>query len=201
MGAYLTHMETRLRTEGFRGQLLVVTSQGGVMEASAMGASPVHSLKSGPAMAPVAGRYYAGLDAAADTAIQRMKKDVSGMEVLPPWDPGSSEDPTEAVLVNANWDEIRQMMWHYVGIVRGDKRLMRARRRIKTLQQEIREYYWDFRVTPALVELRNLATVAQLIIESAAGRKESRGLHFTVDYPETGPIGNDTLLKRSDFES
>ena len=139
--------------------------------------------------------------AAADTAIQRMKKDVSGMEGLPPWDPGSAEDPTEAVLVNANWDEIRQMMWHYVGIVRGDKRLMRARRRIKTLQQEIREYYWDFRVTPALVELRNLATVAQLIIESAAGRKESRGLHFTVDYPETGPIGNDTLLKRSDFES
>jgi L-aspartate oxidase len=104
---------------------------------------------------------------------------------VPDWDETQVSDPDEQIVVTHNWDELRRAMWDYVGIVRTDKRLERAQHRVRLLQEEIRDYYSNFRVDHNLIELRNLVTVADLIIASALERKESRGLHYTLDYPET----------------
>jgi L-aspartate oxidase len=120
---------------------------------------------------------------------------------VPPWDPGAALDPDEGVVVSHNWDEVRRLMWNYVGIVRTGKRLERARVRLGNLRTEIREYYWQYKMTPDLVELRNLADVATLIVESARRRRESRGLHMLLDYPASDDrFLKDTVLSRGDLE-
>ncbi len=117
-------------------------------------------------------------------------------EELPPWDESRVTDADEQVVVSHNWHELRRFMWDYVGIVRTTKRLQRAQRRVDLLREEIREYYANFKITNDLVELRNLVLVAELIIRSALARKESRGLHYTRDYPEPDPrlAQRDTIL-------
>ncbi|CAM2932121.1 L-aspartate oxidase [Cupriavidus taiwanensis] len=134
-----------------------------------------------------------GRAAAADIASQ----DKAGVPniTLPAWDESRVSDADEEVVVSHNWDELRRMMWNYVGIVRTSKRLERAQHRIVLLREEIAEYYANFRVTTDLLELRNLVEVASLIVDSAYSRHESRGLHFSRDYPEALPKALPTVMQ------
>ncbi|MFQ6021135.1 MAG: L-aspartate oxidase [Acidiferrobacterales bacterium] len=134
---------------------------------------------------------------------QRLQGDINICTELPPWDESRVTDADEQIVVSHNWAELRQFIWDYVGIVRTTKRLQRAQRRIELLQEEIREYYSHFKVTNDLLELRNLVLVAELIVRSALARRESRGLHFTRDYPapDTNTPPRDTVLIPPSFEA
>jgi len=131
-------------------------------------------------------------------AIEDVKDREFRVPSIKPWDPGKAVDSDESIVISHNWDEIRRLMWHYVGIVRSDKRLARARRRINLLQKEITQYYWDFILTGDLIELRSIALVSELIVRSALKRKESRGLHYTLDYKDRDDSGSsrDTVLRK-----
>ena len=120
--------------------------------------------------------------------------DLSPVPAIRGWDESRVTDSDEEVVIKQNWTEIRRFMWNYVGIVRTTKRLQRAASRIKLLQEEVADYYGHFRVTPDLIELRNLLQSAELIVKSALHRKESRGLHYTLDYPEQADRAEDTIL-------
>ena len=139
----------------------------------------------------------------ADKASMQAIKDIKTLnfesEPAPPsWDEVGTVDSDEAIMVSHNWDEIRRLMWNYVGIVRSDKRLERARRRIENIQKEIEEYYWNFRVSSDLIELRNIATVAEMIVRCARHRKESRGLHYNIEYEykDDKRWKKDTVIRR-----
>ena len=119
------------------------------------------------------------------------------LPALPGWDESQVEDADEQVVIAHNWDELRLLMWNYVGIVRTTKRLERALHRIKLLKGEIDDYYANFRVNRDLLELRNLVDCAELIVRSALLRQESRGLHFSRDFPQTLPVSFPTVLVRS----
>jgi L-aspartate oxidase len=125
---------------------------------------------------------------------KRERVDIS----LPEWRSGQVQDVDEFVVISHNWEEVRRLMWDYVGIVRTDKRLQRAATRLRNLHAEVQEFYWNFKVTTDLLELRNLVTVASLVVDCALSRKESRGLHFTLDYPERDDrrFLHDTLMRR-----
>ena len=136
---------------------------------------------------------------AAASEINHLNDNISQPDFVRPWDESQVEYSDENVVISHNWDELRRFMWDYVGIVRTDKRLQRAQHRIHLLQKEIQEYYSNYKVGRDLLELRNLATVAELIIRCALQRKESRGLHYTLDYPNLAPIAKDTILVPINF--
>ncbi len=134
---------------------------------------------------------------AASRDILRQLPNTARLPDAPAWDESLVTDSDEDVVISNNWDELRHFMWDYVGIVRTNKRLARARHRVELLRREIHEYYSNYKVSNDLIELRNLALVADLIIQSAASRRESRGLHYTLDYPDTLASARDTVLTPS----
>lgn len=136
-------------------------------------------------------------DKASRAVDEYLKNNKFGQVHLPLWRDGNVRDPDERVILHHNDEELSRTMWDYVGIVRTNKRLQRALRRVDNLYREIDEYYWDFRVGPNLLQLRNKILVALLIIRSAMSRKESRGLHYTLDYPNKSDEIRDTILKKT----
>jgi L-aspartate oxidase len=133
---------------------------------------------------------------AAEAILQTPSRPAESVQI-PDWMTGGAAPSDEAVVVEHNWNEVRTCMWDYVGIVRTDKRLERAQRRIQNLRREIRQYYFEYLVTPDILELRNIADVAELVIRSARSRRESRGLHYTLDYPDRNGDGcaRETVLR------
>ncbi len=136
--------------------------------------------------------------AAADHIHQQLEQHLRPAS-LPFWDSTQVRDPDEDVIISHNWDELRRFMWDYVGIVRTNKRLQRALNRVQLLHREIYEYYSNYRVSTNLIELRNLVQVSELIIRSALQRKESRGLHYSLDYPHQEAMAHDTVLTPPNF--
>ena len=136
---------------------------------------------------------------AAAKAINQTIDTIATPDFIPEWDDSRVNSSDEDVVISHNWDEMRRFMWDYVGIVRTNKRLQRAQHRIKLLQSEIQEYYSNYKVSRDLLELRNLATVSELIIRCALQRKESRGLHYTLDYENLSPIARDTVMVPVNF--
>ncbi len=141
-------------------------------------------------------------DRASKSAAEEIKEVRREPPEAPPWDPKDAVDSDEEVVITQNWDEVRRFMWNYVGIVRSDKRLERAMNRSNALHREITDYYWNFTITSDLIELRNIALVAYLIIGSAMLRKESRGLHYNINYPKKDDkkFKGDTILVRKDWD-
>jgi L-aspartate oxidase len=137
---------------------------------------------------------------AVDHLLRKMPigKEAEQTYILPPWQSGEAVDNDELVVIYHNWDEIRRLMWDYVSILRTTKRLQRAAARLRNLKREVQEFYWNFRITSELLELRNLVETASLIVECAIRRHESRGLHFTLDYPEKDLVREpaDTVVRR-----
>ena len=136
----------------------------------------------------------------AQRAVERVearKGDLPGHAEIPEWNPGQARESDELVVIKQVWEEIRRFMWNYVGIVRTQRRLKRAQHRVRLVLDEIDKYYWDTKLTADLVELRNIATVAELVVESALRRRESRGLHYTLDFPESDArFLRETVLQR-----
>ena len=137
-------------------------------------------------------------NSAASTAAKNIDLNFQHDSGLPAWDEMDATDSDEVIMVSHNWDEIRRLMWNYVGIVRSDKRLARAMNRIKNIRHEIQDYYWNFKVSPDLIELRNIADVAELIVQCATQRKESRGLHYNIGYPSHDDVQwkKNTIIRR-----
>ncbi len=140
-------------------------------------------------------------ESASNDIVKRVTDPSAEVIELPQWDESQVTDPDEQVVVSHNWEELRRSMWDYVGIVRTNKRLQRAQRRITLLQEEIRDFYSNFKINSDLIELRNLVMVSELIVKSALNRKESRGLHYTLDhpYPEKAAHPQDTIVVPNNF--